>query len=163
MNTTAAIAVIAGLFGGIVVTGMLIWFRAPAMMIDEDPSRFDFDTTVDTIVKTAEGLQWKVPAIHPLHESMDKAGFSVEKASVIELCRPDYAVRLLEQDDTRSITSLMPCRIAVYQRSDGSVIVSRMNTALMSKMFGGLVTEVMSQASADSEQIITSVLAPAAS
>jgi uncharacterized protein (DUF302 family) len=94
---------------------------------------------------------------------MEKAGFSVEKASVIELCRPDYAVKLLEQDDTRSITSLMPCRIAVYQKADGSVIVSRMNTGLMSKIFGGLVTEVMAQASADSERIITSVLAPAAS
>jgi uncharacterized protein (DUF302 family) len=159
----AAIAVLVGLFAGIVLTALLIWFRAPAMMIDEDPSRFDFDATVDTIVKTAEDLEWKVPAIHPLHESMEKAGFSVEKASVIELCRPDYAVKLLEQDDTRSITSLMPCRIAVYQKADGSVIVSRMNTGLMSKIFGGLVTEVMAQASADSERIITSVLAPAAS
>jgi uncharacterized protein (DUF302 family) len=56
----------------------------------------------------------------------------------------------------------MPCRIAVYQKADGSVVVSRMNTGLMSKIFGGLVTEVMAQASADSERIITSVLAPAA-
>lgn len=159
MNLTAAIAVVAGLFAGIVLTGLFVWFRAPAMMIDEDPSRYDFETTVDTIVTTAEGLDWKVPAIHPLHDSMAKAGFEVEKASVIELCRPDYAVRLLEQDDTRSITSMMPCRIAVYQKSDGAVVVSRMNTGLMSKLFGGLVARVMARASADSEQIVTSVLA----
>lgn len=53
---------------------------------------------------------------------------------------------------------MMPCRLSVYETSDGKVIISRMNTGLVSKVFGGLVTEVMAQASAENEQILSAVL-----
>ena len=69
------------------------------------------------------------------------------------MCRPDLAATILAEDDARLVSSLMPCRVAVYETSNGDVILSRMNTALMSKMFGGLVTEMMSEATAQTEQI----------
>ena len=46
----------------------------------------------------------------------------------------------------------------VYQPSDGQVIISRMNTGLISKLFGGTVTEVMAQASAENQVILSAVL-----
>ena len=51
----------------------------------------------------------------------------------------------------------MPCRVAVYKSADGSTMISRMNTTLMSKLFGGIVEEVMSEASAESEAMFATV------
>ena len=152
------IAIIAAIIG-LLVGGIVIWLMAPSFMMREDVSQFDFEKTVDTLVATAEEMKWKVPIIHHLHKSMEKAGVgSVLRASVIEICQPEYAVQLLKEDHTKIVSSLMPCRIAVYEQKDGSVIISRMNTGMMAKMFGGLVTKVMAIASQGSEKITNSVL-----
>lgn len=155
---TTLIALVA-FIGGIVVTGVSVILLAPGIMMVEDPSSFGYEETVQGIVDAAEKQQWKVVTVHELNRSLEKAGHDVLPAAVIELCRPDYAARILADDGARVVSSLMPCRIAVYQTADGRVTVSRMNTSLMSKLFGGLITEVMAAASADSEAIIGSVIA----
>ena len=53
---------------------------------------------------------------------------------------------------------MMPCRVSVYETSDGRVVVSRMNTGLISKIFGGVVTRAMAQATAETEVIYSNVL-----
>ena len=37
----------------------------------------------------------------------------------------------------------MPCTISVYQKSDGKTYIATMNAALLGKMFGGTVAEIM--------------------
>jgi len=37
----------------------------------------------------------------------------------------------------------MPCTLAVYEADDGKVYISKMNTGLMGKLFGGTVAEVV--------------------
>jgi uncharacterized protein (DUF302 family) len=127
-------------------------------MIVEDTSRLGYRETVDTIVAAAKEREWKVPKVHELDVSVKAAGHEVLPASVIELCHPDHAGKILASDDARRVSSLMPCRVAVYQTSDGSVVVSRMNTGLMSKAFGGLVAEIMPLATRDSEAIVRTVI-----
>jgi uncharacterized protein (DUF302 family) len=41
------------------------------------------------------------------------------------------------------MTAMMPCRIGVWEGKDGATYVSKLNTGLMGKMFGGVVGEVM--------------------
>ncbi|MBM3404674.1 MAG: DUF302 domain-containing protein [Bacteroidetes bacterium] len=77
---------------------------------------------------------------------------------VLELCKPAYSGKLLAQDNERDISSLMPCRISVYEKSDGKTYVSRINSGLLSNFLGGLFAEVMGQASEDMEEIIQPVL-----
>jgi hypothetical protein len=50
---------------------------------------------------------------------------------------------------------MMPCRVSVYPTTDGQVIISRVNTGLVSKLFGGPVAEVMAQATSESKQILS--------
>jgi len=158
MNKKVLLAGIAGFVLGVVIVGLIGFLAAPSLMIVEDVSSLGYEETVQAIQDAAVAQGWKVPTVHALDASVNKAGHNVLPASVIELCHPDLAARILADDEARVVTSMMPCRVAVYQRSDGPVVVSRMNTGLVSKLFGGLVTEVMAQATNDSEQILSSVL-----
>jgi uncharacterized protein (DUF302 family) len=56
----------------------------------------------------------------------------------------------------------MPCRIVVYQREDGKVVISRMNTALVSRLFRGEVSNVMALATRETQAIIDHVFVEAA-
>jgi uncharacterized protein (DUF302 family) len=53
----------------------------------------------------------------------------------------------------------MPCRISVYEKSDGKVYISRLNGALLAHSFGGIIEEVMSQANNEMEEMINSLIA----
>jgi uncharacterized protein (DUF302 family) len=158
MLTKPLVLLLAGIAAGILIGIVSVAMAAPRLMVVEDRSPLPFDETVSRIVAAAESRGWKVPAVHELDVSVRKAGREVLPATVIELCKPDLAGRILEEDRSRVVTSLMPCRVAVYRTADGAVIVSRMNTTLMARVFGGTVTRVMAEASADSEAILAAAL-----
>ncbi|OGM06322.1 MAG: hypothetical protein A2008_10880 [Candidatus Wallbacteria bacterium GWC2_49_35] len=143
---------------GVFAVLLSIFLFASNIMVLEDESPWGYDEAVKIVREKSAELKWSVPAVHELHKSMEKAGYQVQPAAVIEICRPDYAAEILQADKSRNVTSLMPCRIALYKTSDGKTVVSRMNTGLMSRLFGGKVTEVMAKATADSEQIISALL-----
>lgn len=77
---------------------------------------------------------------------------------MVELCKPEYAATLLSDDATRLVSSFMPCRISIYERGDGSVVISRMNTSLVSRLFRGRVAEVMAVATEETQTLINRVL-----
>jgi uncharacterized protein (DUF302 family) len=149
-------------FGGLTLGVLLIavvgFFSAPAMMIVEDESQLSYDETVQMIQKSAKANNWKVPKVHKIDKSVAKAGYKVRPVTVIELCQPDHAAEILTEDEARVVTSMMPCRVSVYETEDGRVVVSRMNTSLVAKLFGGTVTRVMANATQDQEKILSAVL-----
>lgn len=147
-----------GVFTGVAVVALSIFLFASKIMVVEDESPWSYDEAVKIVKDKAAEMKWSVPVVHELHRSMEKAGYQVQPAAVIEICRPDYAAEILQADKARNVTSLMPCRIALYKTSDGRTVVSRMNTGLMSGLFGGKVTEVMAKATADSEKIIAALI-----
>jgi len=153
MKTATLVAALLGFVAGVLLTGMLVWTMAPGAMMIESHSNLGFDDTVQAIQDNAAGQNWIVPNVTRLDKSLAKHGHDVLPVAVIELCKSDLAAQILSGDDARIVSSLMPCRVAVYEKSNGDVIMSRMNTALMSKMFGGLVTEVMSEATEETERI----------
>ena len=157
MKKNALTGVLIGFVIGVVLTGAAIWTMAPGMMMMENLSTLGFDDTVQTIQDNAAAQGWIVTNVMRLDKSLTKHGHDVRPVAVIELCKPDLSVQILAEDDARLVSSLMPCRVAVYEKSTGDVILSRMNTAMMSKMFGGLVAEVMSQATEQTEQIFAPV------
>ena len=127
-------------------------------MFIESESRFGFDVTVKVLEDTIKGNGWKVLIVHDLQASMKKAGKEVLSIKVFEVCNPKHSYRLLSEDDKRIYSSLMPCRFSVYEKADGKVHVSRMNTILLSKKIGGLVEEVMIDATNETETFLKSVL-----
>jgi uncharacterized protein (DUF302 family) len=48
----------------------------------------------------------------------------------------------------------MPCRISVYEKSDGKVYIARLNASLLAGSFGGLTEEVMTQSFAEMENML---------
>ncbi len=143
---------------GFVIGALVIWWPSGlaihTFMVKESKSPLSFDDTLQSIEETTIAKGWKIPTIHRLDKTMQKAGYQVLPTAVIELCHPDHAVKILKEDDARMVSSFMPCRVSVYQKSDGSVVISRMNSALMSRIFPDLISEVMADATREVEGIL---------
>ena len=64
----------------------------------------------------------------------------------------------MELDDERIVSIFMPCRISVYEKSDGKTYISRLDGVNLSAMFGGIIEEVMTAANAEMENMISPLL-----
>jgi uncharacterized protein (DUF302 family) len=128
--------------------------NSPRDMFIESESPLGFKETVEAIKNEASVMGWSILAVHTLHEVLAKKGHTIAPVAIMELCSGKYSVKLLQNDATRYVSSLLPCRVAVYEKSDGKVIISRMNTQMMGAMMEPTVKEVMLQAGADLETLI---------
>ena len=155
---TIAISFVGGVALGIVVTGVAVWLLMPGMMIVSKESRLGFDETVSAIDKAIADHGWISPGTTDMQRSLVKHGNDFPyRVTIIKLCHPQYANDVLTTD--RYVACLMPCSIAVWEGDDGRVYISKMNTGLMGKMFGGNIAKVMGQqVSRDEQAILASVL-----
>lgn len=126
-------------------------------MFYENSSKYGFEETVVKLSEIIAEGGWKVIQVLDLQEIMKKNGKEILPVKVIELCKPDYAYRLLSDDGLRLYSNMLPCRISVYEKSDGSTYVSRMNAEMLSSQIGGVAQEVMTNAYSDAEVFIKKV------
>lgn len=126
-------------------------------MFFESKSKYAFDETVEKLAEIITENGWVIAHTHDLQATMNKNGFDVSSVKVFEICKPNYAYRLLSDDTLRIYSNMMPCRVSVYMKNDGSTYVSRMNSAIMAAQIGGVVQDVMSNAFKDVEQFIEKV------
>lgn len=124
-------------------------------MFIKNESRLTLTESIERLEKALLDENWKIMHTHHLHNSLKNFGFDVLPAIVMEVCRPDYSVKLLSLDSERIFSSLMPCRISIYETSDGKTWISRMNSGAMAKEAGGITEEVMTMAFLEIEKIIT--------
>lgn len=122
--------------------------------IAEKISKHDFDQTVELIKAAAEKDGWSVPAIHDLQQSIAKSGKHVRPVKVIEICKPAYSGQMLELNDERIISVMMPCRISVYEKNDGKVYVSLLNSASMTAGMPDNIARIMKAASDDTFNLV---------
>ena len=119
--------------------------QGPPPMLLERPSPLGFDETLARIEKNAKAEGWKVPKKWKVNfrGNMKRAtGKDIGPNKVLKMCEPNAAVELLLQDEYKMLTAMMPCTIAVYEKSDGKTYVSMMNLDLMGKMYGGDVEKM---------------------
>jgi uncharacterized protein (DUF302 family) len=157
MDKKMIITAVAALFAGVVLTLGIMFLSAQSIMLKEDHSKYDFEKSVEVFTSYVEENGWKIPTVHDLKETMNKFGKDVLQAKVFELCHPEHAYEILSRDKERVVMSMMPCRVAIYEKSDGKTYVSRMDTGLMGKMMKGVVPKVMKAASSESEELIKSI------
>lgn len=124
----------------------------------ESASKYNFEETVNRLSEQVTSKGWKVLVAHNLQESLKKNGFDVLPVKVLEICNPQHSAKLLSLDNERLYSSLMPCRISVYEKSDGKTYISRMNSAMLAGQIGGIVEEVMRTATDDMEEMIKMVV-----
>jgi uncharacterized protein (DUF302 family) len=127
-------------------------------MLMESISKFDFPATIEKLTAAVVESGWKMPAVHDLQNTIRNFGKEILPIKVLEICHPKHSGRLLELNDERIVSTFMPCRISVYEKSDGKVYISRLNGALLSMSFGGLVEEVMGLANSEMEEMISPLI-----
>jgi len=125
-------------------------------MFLENESKYNFAETVEKLTAEIVAKTWKVSAVHDLQETLKKSGTEVLPIKVFALCHPKHSSKILLKDDERIVSSLMPCRVSVYEKSNGKTYISRMNTGVLAKSIGGVVEEVMIASSKDVEDILSS-------
>jgi uncharacterized protein (DUF302 family) len=125
--------------------------------IIEETSPFDFNNTVEKIVAEAERREWKVQFIHDLQHSLAKSGKIVNPVKVIEICKPEYSGQMLELNDERIISVMMPCRISVYDKTDGKTHIAFVNTSTMTTGMPVNIAEVMTSIADESLEIVKSL------
>ncbi|MCK5521288.1 MAG: DUF302 domain-containing protein [Candidatus Marinimicrobia bacterium] len=124
------------------------------MMLIESQSPYGFDETVERFKISVADADWKIPATHDLQKTMAKFGHEVNPVTVFELCHPDHANEILKLNEERIVSTMMPCRLAIYEKEDGKTYYSRMNSGLVAKVFGGEIARVMAIAYEQNEDIV---------
>ena len=127
-------------------------------LIIEQLSPYDVITTVERLVEAAKLKEWQNPAIHNLQQSLAKAGKEVRPVQVIEICKPEYSGIMLEKNDERIVSILMPCRISVYQKSDGKTYIALLNMSEISAGLPSTVMEAIIKATEESFEIVKTVI-----
>lgn len=64
-----------------------------------------------------------------------------ERIAVFELCNSKYAAKLLKDPQSRKAGSMIPCKVAIYEKN-GKVYLARLNLALFTRLVGGNTAEV---------------------
>lgn len=124
----------------------------------EQQSPFDVVTTVEKIVAAAIQKNWQNPATHNLQQSLAKAGKEVRPVQVVEICKPEYSGKMLERSDERIVSVMMPCRISVYEKEDGKTYITLLNMESMAAGLPATVIDAVRGASAESLEIVKSVI-----
>ena len=143
---------------GIVLTAIIGFYSMPGMMMLEDESPFSFDETVQVFEREVADAGWSVLQVHDMQAILDGHGHEVAAVKIFELCSSRYSAEVLVEDDALVISPLMPCRVSIYEKTDGSVHIARMNSELMAKPFGGVIASVMDKAAVETEEVIAAVL-----
>jgi uncharacterized protein (DUF302 family) len=129
----------------------------PQMLLERE-SPLGFEETLARIEASAKELGWKVPKKWKVdfRGNMKRAtGKDIGPNRVLKMCEPNAAVELLLQDRYKMLTAMMPCTIAVYEKSDGKTYVSMMNLELMGKMYGGDVATMAVKLAPQMDQMLT--------
>jgi uncharacterized protein (DUF302 family) len=126
-------------------------------LVIEHLSKFNFEKTVGLLVAEAERREWKIPAVHDLQLSLAKSGKKVRPVTVIEICKPQYSGQMLELNDERIISVMMPCRISVYEKEDGFTYIGLINAGDLASGLPATISGVMKAASDETFEIVKSV------
>lgn len=93
----------------------------------EKESRLGFQETVNTLKEKAAEQGWAIPAEHDMQAILKKRDKDVLPSTILVLCNAEFAYALLKNDDTRKSQTMLPCRVAIYEKKDGKTYVAWSN------------------------------------
>ena len=152
------IGIIIGVVAGLLLGWLITFLAMPKLMFKENESQLGFEATVTRVQEQIDAKGWKTPVVHDLQATMLKFDHEVRSVKVMEICHPDHSYKILKESKERIVSSMMPCRISVYEKEDGSVWISRMNSGVVAKPMSRIIRETMTAAANDMELIIAEVL-----
>lgn len=148
-----------GFILGIIVTLLLAMNVFPSMMIQTRASKYGFERTLDMIDSSSTENGWAVLKEIDLGKRMEKAGYDdAPRVKVVELCHAENTYEVLKNEDDMFVSAIMPCRMAVYEKGNGKIYISRMNIGLMSRFFSPNVKKIMGGVAEDDENILRDIV-----
>ncbi len=127
-------------------------------LIVEQVSPFNVAITVEKLIEVATIKGWQNPAVHNLQQSLAKSGKEVRPVQVVEICKPAYSGVMLEKNDERIVSVLMPCRISVYEKDDDKTYIALLNMTAISAGLPQTVVTAISGATDESFEIVRAVV-----
>ena len=124
----------------------------------EIPSPLGFQETLDKIRNNALAEGWKVPKKWKVNfqANLKKVtGRDIGKNEVLKMCEPEVAADLLVHDHLKHLSAMMPCTIAVFEKSDGKTYVSMMNMEMLGQMYGEVVNEAITKIAPQMEAMLS--------
>ncbi len=71
------------------------------------------------------------------------------------MCEPQAAADILKHDKLKKIAVMMPCKVAIYQKSDGKTYISIMNMNLLGTAFGDVVKGITTKLAPQMDKMVT--------
>ena len=155
------------LLAGVLACAAIIWGGATIADPQAAPGRFDmlvevssplgFEETLERLEQNAKALGWKVPGKWKVdfQRNLEKVtGTDIGPNRVLKMCEPNAAAKLLLKDEYKQLAAMMPCTIAVYQKSDGRTYISMMNLKAMGEMYGGDVLTMTEELGPQMDQML---------
>ena len=130
---------------------------APQMLIEVE-SPLDFYDTLDKLEENAKAAGWKVPKKWRVNfqRNLERVtGVDIGPNEVIKMCEPEAAVRMLKHYQYKLLTTMMPCTIAVYEKSNGKTYISMMNMEILGMMYGGEIAEIATDLAPQMKKMVT--------
>lgn len=128
-----------------------------SQMLIEVESPLGFDETLIKLEENAKYAGWKVPKKWKINfqKNLQKVtGVDIGKNEVLKMCEPEAAARILVHDEYKLLTTMMPCTISVYEKSDGKTYVSMMNMDMLGMIYGGVIAEIAAELSPQMKEMI---------
>ncbi len=116
-------------------------------MIKKLKSNYGFEETIERLKKFALEYGWSISGEH------NPGKYHNKNLRNIEICKSEYAKKILEKEENFWVVPMMPCRISVCEEKDG-VYVYVMNLKLMSKFLIGDIKKIFKKAIMEEEEII---------
>jgi uncharacterized protein (DUF302 family) len=92
------------------------------------------EEVVAALPASAQANRFGVMQVHNLKETMAKKGVEFgRECQIFEVCQPQQAKAVLERN--MSISTMLPCRISVYQEEGKTILATLKPTALL-EIFG---------------------------
>jgi uncharacterized protein (DUF302 family) len=148
--------VIGGFIAGMVVVVLLGYNYIGSFMFKEVVSPFGVEETVARIQQNIQnaGNGWSLSGLRNAAKPIEADGGNVLPVLMIEACSTKYSGPILKDDSIRFLSNLMPCKISVYKKNDGKTYIGMMNAALVGRMFGSGVGEIMSHVASDQAKFL---------
>lgn len=131
--------------------------QAAKPLVVEMESPLGFEETLTQLKANAKAVGWKVPkswTVNFQKNLMKVTKTDVGPNTVLKMCEPFAAAKILARDEYKKLSATMPCSISVYVKSDGKTYISMMNLEVMADMYGGIVAELLNELSPQMEKML---------
>ena len=114
------------------------------MMFKTHASRFGFDETVEKLHENALNNGWTIPDVRNLQQEYVDSGIEeMTRLKVLYFCNSQGGYSIIQNDEKKAMSVMMPMGVSVYEKKDGSVEIASMNIGMMGGMFSGEAKEVL--------------------